>query len=266
MPFMSWLEGSTPMSKAVLMDLWRTIIEPVCTLEEYYRTRARALLEATGLSLPQSEVDRAYEVYVRERDLIDERRKAELLEIPASEVISIFLRSMGIAPRVEREHLLAYSKPFLELTRLTEGARGAIEGLSRDYTLALVSNIAYGYMAREVLSRNSILGFFSAFVTSDEVRYRKPHPNVFFRALELIGAKPSDAVMVGDDIVDDVQGAMSVGMKAIWIRRPQIEPGFESEAEGTRSQEDLGGGDSEEADATVDSMLEVPAAVKEVLG
>ena len=47
----------------------------------------------------------------------------------------------------------------------------------------------------------------------------KPSPLIFEAALELIGVEAADAVMVGDSIEDDVEGARSVGMRAVLVDR-----------------------------------------------
>jgi len=58
-------------------------------------------------------------------------------------------------------------------------------------------------------------------VSSHSIGWRKPHPAIFRRALELAGCRPEEAFMVGDNLVADVEGAKSLGMRAIWRRRPE---------------------------------------------
>jgi FMN phosphatase YigB (HAD superfamily) len=84
-------------------------------------------------------------------------------------------------------------------------------------------------------------------VSSHSVGWQKPHAAIFRRALELSGVPPSDAVMVGDRMVQDVWGAKRLGMRAIW-RRP------------------LAGAPQEpvdvEPDATIDDLTELPAVLE----
>ena len=47
----------------------------------------------------------------------------------------------------------------------------------------------------------------------------KPHPTIFRHVLEQLGVTAADAVMVGDSLEDDVQGARAVGMRAFLIDR-----------------------------------------------
>jgi HAD superfamily hydrolase (TIGR01549 family) len=55
----------------------------------------------------------------------------------------------------------------------------------------------------------------------------KPHPTIFQAALELLGAAPAEAVMVGDSVEEDVEGARALGMRAILIDREDRHPDFE---------------------------------------
>jgi putative hydrolase of the HAD superfamily len=47
----------------------------------------------------------------------------------------------------------------------------------------------------------------------------KPHPTIFLAALERLGVDAADAVMIGDSVDDDVDGAVAVGMRAILLDR-----------------------------------------------
>ena len=56
----------------------------------------------------------------------------------------------------------------------------------------------------------------------------KPHASIFRAVLDLLGVEPAEAVMVGDTIADDIEGALAIGMRAILLdregRRPEFEP------------------------------------------
>ncbi|HVS84564.1 MAG TPA: HAD-IA family hydrolase, partial [Gaiellaceae bacterium] len=60
----------------------------------------------------------------------------------------------------------------------------------------------------------------------------KPHASIFRAVLDLLEVAPADAVMVGDTVEDDVEGALAVGMRALLLdrerRRPEFEPRLES--------------------------------------
>jgi putative hydrolase of the HAD superfamily len=55
----------------------------------------------------------------------------------------------------------------------------------------------------------------------------KPHASIFRAVLDLLGVEPDAAVMVGDTIADDIEGAQALGMRAILLDRERVHPEFE---------------------------------------
>lgn len=234
------------MGRAVLVDMWGTIIEPARPRRDFRVARVRGLLLASGVE-PTSEVlERAVAEYERHWDALWVERTTRLVEIPAEEDIRAFLRTIGVDSEVTEAHLRAYSAPYLEFTRIRKGVKRALRGLSGRYGLAVVSNVTYGPMVVEKLGMHGLLDYFDEVVTSYDVGLRKPHPEIFARALDSLGADPSEAVMIGDELVDDVIGARSAGVRAILLGPP--------------------GSDHGAADAVVREFGEVPRAVQSVLG
>jgi putative hydrolase of the HAD superfamily len=56
-------------------------------------------------------------------------------------------------------------------------------------------------------------------VTSEEAGVAKPDPQIFRIALERLGCEPYEAVMIGDAWVQDILGATSAGIRALWLNR-----------------------------------------------
>ena len=55
----------------------------------------------------------------------------------------------------------------------------------------------------------------------------KPHPTIFEAALEQLGVDAAEAVMVGDSIDEDIEGARALGMRAILLDRESRHPEVE---------------------------------------
>jgi HAD superfamily hydrolase (TIGR01549 family) len=66
-----------------------------------------------------------------------------------------------------------------------------------------------------------------AIVGSRAHGYVKPHPTIFQAALQQLGLAPADAVMVGDSLEEDVEGARALGMRAILMDRQERHPEVE---------------------------------------
>ena len=62
-------------------------------------------------------------------------------------------------------------------------------------------------------------GLFTVTISSSEHGYMKPHPSIFEAALQKVSAGPSEAVMVGDSLAHDVEGARRLGMRAVLVSR-----------------------------------------------
>ena len=66
------------------------------------------------------------------------------------------------------------------------------------------------------LTQAELFRFFSAVVGGDMVAQGKPEPDIFLKAAALVGADPSECIVVGDTPAD-VFAAHAAGMKMILI-------------------------------------------------
>ena len=59
------------------------------------------------------------------------------------------------------------------------------------------------------------------FLVSETFGNEKPHPSIFLKALEHLGAaKPQETLFVGDNPIADIQGAQQIGM-ALCLDHPR---------------------------------------------
>lgn len=56
-------------------------------------------------------------------------------------------------------------------------------------------------------------------VSSSQHGFMKPHPSIFEAALKLAGVTAGEAMMVGDSLTQDIDGARRVGMRGVLVRR-----------------------------------------------
>jgi HAD superfamily hydrolase (TIGR01549 family) len=63
-----------------------------------------------------------------------------------------------------------------------------------------------------------------AIVGSRAHGFVKPHPTIFQAALGQLGVEPAQAVMVGDSLEEDVEGARALGLRAILMDRDDRHP------------------------------------------
>jgi putative hydrolase of the HAD superfamily len=134
--------------------------------------------------------------------------------VPASEARAWGPAAAETYHRYQERLIHAYDDPGPTLARLRE----------LGYKTALVSNYAHGGVLHDALTRLGIRPGFDALIASGDVGYMKPHPSVYRAALDALGVAPSEAVMVGDSLANDVLGAKRVGLRAIWSPYPRVSP------------------------------------------
>jgi putative hydrolase of the HAD superfamily len=197
--------------RAIVFDVDFTLARPGPDLgpEGYERLGARY-----GLTLDPARYDDA-----RRTALVDLKRHPEL---DHDEEIWIrftqrIIEGMGgagdtYAAACEMEAAWAHAHHF-ELYEDAIPTLGALR--DRGLKLGLLSNSARDldeFVGHHGLSVDAVL-------TSRAHGKTKPHETIFRRMLELLDVVAGDAVMVGDTIEDDVEGATAVGMRAVLVDR-----------------------------------------------
>ncbi len=85
------------------------------------------------------------------------------------------------------------------------------------YVVGVITNMA---STGAQVSRDMGLDALADFVvTSGEVGQGKPHPPIYLTALARANVGPSEAIMIGDSVTGDVEGAMAVGITPVFINR-----------------------------------------------
>jgi putative hydrolase of the HAD superfamily len=83
--------------------------------------------------------------------------------------------------------------------------------------LVVVSN--WDHSLHERLEETGLAPLVDAAVASAEVGHAKPERAIFEHALELAGAGPERALHAGDSPVEDVEGALAAGLRAVLVVR-----------------------------------------------
>lgn len=101
--------------------------------------------------------------------------------------------------------------------QLVEHAPEVLEAVRKQsYKIALVANDD-SVNVRNLLRTCSLENYFDVKIISEEVGIEKPDERIFQLALDELGVKPGDAVMVGNRLDTDIQGANRTGMKSVWF-------------------------------------------------
>lgn len=112
----------------------------------------------------------------------------------------------------------------------------------KGYRIGVIANQSAGTEKR--LESCGLMKYIQLVVASAEEGVAKPDKRIFYIALKRAGCSPSEAVMIGDRVDNDIIPANEMGMMTIWVRQ-----GFGKYW--TISDE------SEKADFAVDSLSEL---------
>lgn len=99
---------------------------------------------------------------------------------------------------------------------LFPGALETLDFLSKHYPLHIITN-GFQEVQFVKLETSGMRDFFTEIITSEEAGVKKPDAGIFHYALQRAGAEAFESLMVGDDPVVDIAGAMAVGMDAIFF-------------------------------------------------
>lgn len=95
-------------------------------------------------------------------------------------------------------------------------ARPVLEYLQKHCPMVMVSNF-YGNL-NAVLKEYDLQRYFNQVVESAVVGVRKPDSRIFSLGVEALGMNPENVLVVGDSYSKDIEPAISLGCKAVWLQ------------------------------------------------
>ena len=85
------------------------------------------------------------------------------------------------------------------------------------YRLGLLSNTWWAAAWHNAdLALHGLTPLLDEIVYTSDLPHSKPHPSVFLEVMRRLNVAPEHCVMVGDRLLDDIGGALGVGLRAIW--------------------------------------------------
>ena len=101
---------------------------------------------------------------------------------------------------------------------IPQGIAKAIKSLSGKFQLATISNVwGNSSFIHQELYRSGVSELMEQIVISSEVGLQKPGSAIFQYALNEMNLAPEDVIMIGDDPILDVLGAMNAGLSVIHL-------------------------------------------------
>ncbi len=199
--------------KAVIFDMYQTLVQDP---SGQWRTSFKSIIEEQGLNATPEQLWQGW----RESEEQFRLRRTDP-SLPFQTYYDAWARgfraafkNMGLPGDADS----ATQRFFADLSRRQPfpETRQALTELQACYRTAVLSNADDGFL----LPNMELLGFeFEAVLSSEMARSYKPQPELFRQMLQYLSLTPGEVVYVGDRHYEDVYGATSAGMNAVWIDR-----------------------------------------------
>ncbi len=197
--------------KTVLIDADNTLLD----FDAAETQALRRTMEARGLDFTPER----HAAYVRiNRELWDAAHRGEVdRDYITGQRFRRFGESLGWsgdADAWDREYLDALG----DCGTLLPGALELLKALKPYCAIGLATN-GLQKVQRKRLAGNPIAPYLDGVFISQEMGVGKPQAAYFQKVLEALNAEIETTVMVGDDLLSDIQGAINAGLDSIWYSR-----------------------------------------------
>jgi HAD superfamily hydrolase (TIGR01549 family) len=203
------------MVRAVLFDLDDTLFD--------HRGCSQDALEAVRLcdvslgAMPLADLERLHSTFLEQL-----HGDVMLGKVPLEDARrERFRRLLAAAGATPPEPLVAltaaaYRDRYREVRRAVRGAVPLLAALAGRVRVGIVSNNLFD----EQLDKLTLCGlepFVHALIVSERVGVSKPDPAIFTAALDAVGCRADETVMVGDSWIADIAGARAAGIRPVWF-------------------------------------------------
>jgi putative hydrolase of the HAD superfamily len=211
----------------ISFDVWDTLLD----LKPFHTKIAEKISLYTS-----REYDKVYHELEENYRILKDYRRRNMLRFDdiVNHCLEISSKNLGISVEVIRK---AVTKSVLEVDikgLVIDGVEKILANLvNSGKKLVTTGNLIFwpGSYNRILLERAGLADYFTLQIYADEVKVSKPNKNIFLIICKQLNVLPENVVHVGDNKVEDFDGALSAGMNAIWIN-PSMSETLSEEGEG----------------------------------
>lgn len=221
-PSAATIEDFPPVSliQGIIFDFDDTLAHlerPHAEVMEEGARNAEAYMRSTQMELP----DDFWKNIIEARRFSQEKSVEEKEEHIAEDALSFLLQFYGypaskMDPKVLRRAVDIFYASEMMAWKPNQDAIEVLKTLhGQGFKLAIVANYNDDRTFQRIVDYCGFRPYLDACITSASVEYRKPDMRIFEFLLERWDALPHEVVIVGDSLVDDIQGAAELGAFSI---------------------------------------------------
>ena len=109
----------------------------------------------------------------------------------------------------------AYVEALSHQSILLPGALEVVRTIAARLPIVILTN-GISSVQHGRIDRSPLAPYISGLLISTEIGAPKPAPDMYYKALEMTGIKPYEALMIGDSLSSDIQGSINAGIPACW--------------------------------------------------
>jgi HAD superfamily hydrolase (TIGR01549 family) len=192
----------------LLLDLDDTVVE-------FTRARRDCFVRAAWQLHPAADGHALYETFCLESDRLwagHREGRVTLAEVREKRFATV-LKDLPLDPK-------QFTEIFYEILSCAEGimpgAPEAVRDLQKKFRLVGISNGRKEVQA-ERLRRLGLESSFEFLLGPEDCGFAKPHPALFLMSLEKAGVTKDQALVVGDGLGTDIEGAQRTGLDSFWL-------------------------------------------------
>jgi len=201
--------------KVVSFDVWGTLLDT----DKMFNAIISQISNTLGI-----DVDRVGNILLSVySDVKDLRRYGD---VDGFEIVMLSQKMLADRLGVDVERIsIAIENTFSSIdpnSLLYSDTLSSLEILKRlGFRIGIIGNTAFwgSIYTRRLLRETGISRYIEIQIFSDELRIQKPDRRIFLEFCRRLDVKPYEVIHIGDSVVEDIGGALSAGMKAIYIDR-----------------------------------------------
>ena len=208
--------GFLRMVKAIILDCWDTLF-----YNDFMFGVIRQLSDRLGKGFHHHDLIKTFEKHfmLKRYPKLEVPTRRMLAELKIDWPKQVIDELVGLLKKVQAEE---HSRPFPETMSVLSSLRA-----KRIYKLGLLTNSIYqGF--NPLKRRYKLESLFDVILPSYEAGLIKPDPRFFELMIKQLGLSKSQAIMFGDSLKDDIEGAENAGIRAVLIDRKNRHPEYAS--------------------------------------